>query len=220
METKTFSYESDNIKVTWDKKRCIHAEECVKGLPDVFNINQKPWIQPENAKADAIRNTIHKCPTGALQYEMLNSAQKETPPEINIVRLAEDGPVYIHGDIVIEDLDGNELMKDTRVAMCRCGLSSNKPFCDNSHIEGAFKADTSFNPERLQTEPVTGKGGELRIKLFPNAPFLVQGHYTLTGKDTDKEQSSKKMSFCRCGASSTKPFCDGSHKEIGFNSEA
>lgn len=219
MKEVKFTYESEEIKVTWDKNRCIHSEECVKGLPQVFDINSKPWIQPENAGASDVRETIHKCPTGALQYEMLNSEQTESAPEVNTVTLEKDGPVYIHGDIVIEDLDGNELHRDTRVAMCRCGLSSNKPFCDNSHIDGKFEADTSYDPERLRTEPVEGKGGELRIKLFPDAPFLVQGNYTLKGDDTGQEACSKKMSFCRCGASSAKPFCDGSHKQIGFSSE-
>lgn len=220
MESKIFSYENEEIKVTWDMKRCIHAKECVHGLPGVFDPDQKPWIQPDNASSEDIRNTISKCPTGALHYEMLKGVKKEEPPKVNTVLLEEDGPVYIHGNIVLEDLDGNELMTETRAAMCRCGLSSNKPFCDNSHIDGDFEADTSFNPERLQTEPVTGQGGKLRIKLFPNAPFLVQGNYTLCGEATGEEKSSKKMSFCRCGASASKPFCDGSHKAIGFNSES
>ena len=152
-----------------------------------------------------------------IEEELVKKLDKEEqPPEQNVITIEKDGPIYIHGEVVIRDMDENVVLKDTRVAMCRCGKSKNKPLCDNSHIDAGFKADTSYNVERLRTEPVEGKGGELSIKLFDNAPFLVQGNYDLVGADTGTETCSKKMSFCRCGGSKTKPFCDGSHKEIGF----
>jgi len=216
MKEKIFSYSTDKINVTWDQKRCIHAEECVNGLPNVFDPNEKPWIQPDNASVDELTNVIKQCPTGALHYELKKEESIEQPPEQNVITLDKDGPLYIHGEVVIRDMDENIVLKDTRVAMCRCGKSKNKPLCDNSHIEADFKADTTYNVERLRTDPVEGKGGELSIKLFDNAPFLVQGNYDLVGEETGSETCSKKMSFCRCGASQTKPFCDGSHKEIGF----
>ncbi|MTI88482.1 MAG: hypothetical protein FH748_10985 [Balneolaceae bacterium] len=216
MEKKVFSYEGNEVEVSWDQKRCIHAEECVHGLPDVFNPDQRPWIQPGEASTDELTDVIERCPTGALQYELKNSEENEEPPEQNVITIEKDGPIYIHGNVVIHDMDDNVVLKDTRVAMCRCGASENKPLCDNSHIEAGFEADTSYNVERLRTQPVEGKGGELSIKLFDNAPFLVQGNYDLVGEDTGSETCSKKMSFCRCGGSNTKPFCDGTHKKIGF----
>lgn len=216
MEERIFSYENDDIKVTWDLNRCIHAKECVHGLPDVFDPEKKPWIEPGNASPTELTETIKQCPTGALHYELKKSEAEENPPKQNVITIEKDGPLYIHGEVVIKDLDGNVVLEDTRVAMCRCGKSKNKPLCDNSHIEAGFKADTSYNPERLQTEPVKGKGGELSITLYENAPFLVEGNYDLVGNDTGRETCSKKMSFCRCGASHTKPFCDGTHKEVGF----
>jgi CDGSH-type Zn-finger protein/uncharacterized Fe-S cluster protein YjdI len=216
MKEKIFSYSTDKINVTWDKQRCIHAEECVHGLPNVFDPNEKPWIQPENASIDELTNVIKQCPTGALHYELKKEESTEQPPEQNVITIEKDGPLYIHGEVVIRDMDENIVLKDTRVAMCRCGKSKNKPLCDNTHIEADFKADTTYNVERLRTDPVEGKGGELSIKLFDNAPFLVQGNYDLVGEETGSETCSKKMSFCRCGGSQTKPFCDGSHKEIGF----
>ena len=47
MDSKKFTYENDDIKVSWDLKRCIHAKECVHGLPEVFDITKKPWINPD-----------------------------------------------------------------------------------------------------------------------------------------------------------------------------
>lgn len=219
MKEKILPYSTDEIKVTWDKERCIHAAECVRGLPKVFDPNRKPWIKPELASAEEVTEVIKRCPTGALHYELEDADKTEQPPEQNVITIEKDGPLYIHGEVVIKGLNGNVILKDTRVAMCRCGKSKNKPLCDNSHIEEGFKATTSYNVERLRTEPVKGKGGELSVTLYNNAPFLVEGNYDLVGEETGRETCSKKMSYCRCGASSTKPFCDGSHKKVGFVSD-
>lgn len=219
MKERVLNYQTEDIKVSWDKERCIHAAECVRGLPKVFDPDRKPWIKPELTSIDELTEVIERCPTGALHYELKKSNEAEQPPKQNVITIEKDGPIYIHGEVVIQDMDDNVVLKDTRVAMCRCGKSKNKPLCDNSHISANFKADTSYNVERLRAEPVNGKGGKLSITLYDNAPFLVQGNYDLVGDDTGTETCSKKMSFCRCGASNTKPFCDGSHKEVGFVSD-
>ncbi len=219
MKELVLTYQNDDIKVTWDKERCIHAAECVRGLPKVFDPKRKPWIKPALSYVDTLTEVIERCPTGALHYELKKSDREEQAPEQNVITIEKDGPIYIHGNVVVQDSDDNVVLKDTRVALCRCGASNNKPFCDNSHVDVNFTADTSYNVERLQTEPVKGKGGELSVKILPNAPFVVEGNYDLAGDDTGTETCSKKMSFCRCGASETKPFCDGSHKKIGFVAE-
>lgn len=219
MKEKVLTYQTEEIKVTWDKERCIHAAECVRGLPKVFDPDRKPWIKPDLASVDELTDVVERCPTGALHYELKTSDETESAPAQNVMTIKKDGPIYIHGEVVIKDLDGNVVLEDTRVAMCRCGKSKNKPLCDNSHLDADFKADTSFNVERLRTDPVKGEGGKLSITLYNNAPFLVEGNYDLVGKDTGRETCSKKMSYCRCGSSQTKPFCDGTHKEIGFVSD-
>lgn len=220
MQEKILSYNTDDVKVTWDIKRCIHAEECVRGLPGVFDSKSRPWIKPDLAGINELTEVIERCPTGALHYELKNTAETEQPPSQNVITIQKDGPIYIYGNVVIRDSDDKVVLKDTRVAMCRCGASKNKPLCDNSHIDAKFNADASYNVERLRTEPVQGKGGELSVKVLASAPFVVEGNYDLTGGDTGTETCSKKMSFCRCGGSQTKPFCDGSHKEIGFISDS
>ncbi len=218
MPEKIFTYESDEIEVTWDKVKCIHAKECVHGLPGVFNIDEKPWIQPSQANADKVAEVIRQCPSGALQYKRKDSGADEPIPEKNILTLVEDGPVYLKGNLQIKNLDGEVIAEETRAAFCRCGKSSNKPFCDNSHIEAEFKAGTEYNPERLLLEETDETGGELSVTIFPNAPFVIEGKYSLNGSDKTIS-TQKKMSFCRCGASSNKPFCDGSHKEVGFKAD-
>lgn len=217
MESRVFSYESDEVEITWDKKRCIHAEECVKGMPQVFDITRKPWIDPDSAdNPGMLKQVIEKCPSGALHYHFKNMEEVEQPPANNVVTIDKDGPVYVHGDIRVVDMDDKELFNDTRLAFCRCGASSNKPLCDNSHKNIEFSAPAVYNPERLLTEPSSSDGGKLNVKLVPNGPFVIEGSYEVKGEKESSTKTEKKMSFCRCGGSSNKPFCDGSHKDISF----
>ena len=48
------------------------------------------------------------------------------------------GPISVRGGIVIESADGREYEVRNRVTLCRCGQSSNKPFCDGSHVGCSF----------------------------------------------------------------------------------
>jgi CDGSH-type Zn-finger protein len=52
---------------------------------------------------------------------------------------------------------------------------------------------------------------------YPNGPYLLRGDFQLTGPDGEEiEPRRKTVALCRCGASRRKPFCDGTHKLIGF----
>lgn len=64
-------YQDEAIRVTYDAEVCQHAAECVKGLPQVFNGDAKPWIQLANGDPTAIAEQVKHCPSGALQFEML-----------------------------------------------------------------------------------------------------------------------------------------------------
>ncbi len=138
MSSKIHKYAGQGIIITYDVKRCIHAAECVRGLPSVFDANRRPWIEPAAATADEIAAVIRRCPTGALHYERTDGALEEAPPEQHTINIVPDGPLYIQGTIEIRAPDGTLLHRDTRVALCRCGASANKPFCDNSHRQVGF----------------------------------------------------------------------------------
>ncbi|MDX1496187.1 MAG: (4Fe-4S)-binding protein [Salinisphaeraceae bacterium] len=60
------TYEGEKITVSFDPNVCTHAARCVKGLPTVFNINNKPWISVDAAPADVVENQVAQCPSGAL----------------------------------------------------------------------------------------------------------------------------------------------------------
>jgi uncharacterized Fe-S cluster protein YjdI/CDGSH-type Zn-finger protein len=136
------TYTSQDITVYYTPKLCIHAAECVRGLPQVFDTTKKPWIQPEHADATAVAETIHHCPSGALRYERLDDGANETIPTTITGTFSENGPLYLRGPIKLTGGEGQTLFEGSRVALCRCGASSNKPFCDRSHQEINFQADT------------------------------------------------------------------------------
>jgi uncharacterized Fe-S cluster protein YjdI len=65
-------YSNEEITVVWKSQKCIHAAECVKALPKVYNPNERPWINIENATSEELKAQIMKCPSGALSYYLNN----------------------------------------------------------------------------------------------------------------------------------------------------
>lgn len=218
MRNRIFTYESNEIEVTWDQKRCIHAARCVRGLGEVFDTGKKPWIQPEKRSADEVADVIERCPTGALHYKMKKADRTEKPSSRNRVQPQRNGPIYFFGNLEVQDAEGNTVLKETRFAMCRCGSSHNKPACDNSHKKLDWSAPVSADTTDMDDmdEAIQDK---LLIKLMKNGPVLLEGTYTLESPEIGEFTSSKGIALCRCGGSSNKPFCDGTHKKIGFKAE-
>lgn len=57
---------------------------------------------------------------------------------------------------------------------------------------------------------------ETTIQILKNGPYIVNGTVTLLDSSGTKVQTTEKFALCRCGASTKKPFCDGTHSKIGF----
>jgi uncharacterized Fe-S cluster protein YjdI len=62
------AYEGSDFTVTFDPGVCIHAGRCVRGLPAVFDVRRKRWIDVDAASSDAIAAQVGRCPSGALQF--------------------------------------------------------------------------------------------------------------------------------------------------------
>lgn len=134
-------YASDTIEVHWEPRLCIHAMNCILGLPRVFVPESRPWVRVEEADADAIAATVLTCPTGALQFRRLDGGAQEEAPAEPTVEPRPNGPLYVRGRVRIVDAEGRLIREDTRVALCRCGASGNKPFCDGSHRRVGFTTE-------------------------------------------------------------------------------
>jgi uncharacterized Fe-S cluster protein YjdI/CDGSH-type Zn-finger protein len=133
-------YRNAQIAVSWEPKLCIHAGNCFRGLPDVFKPQSRPWVLVDGAAADEIADVVMTCPTGALHFERLDDGRQEPQPEETTIDVRFNGPLYIRGHLQITGSGGRLIREDTRVALCRCGHSKNKPFCDGSHRQVGFRA--------------------------------------------------------------------------------
>lgn len=211
------AYSGKKIIVTYDAKRCIHAKECIHGAPEVFNASAQPWVNPDNAEPAVTADVIHRCPSGALHYQTGDSKLAERPDPSNTITTTPHGPLYARGSLNLVSEAGEAILSDTRMALCRCGASKNKPFCDNSHFAVAFEdAGTATPGENAAAEMATA--GKLNIVPTANGPLHLQGQITVRNASGEVIFEGTETWLCRCGASSAKPFCDGSHERVGFRS--
>jgi uncharacterized Fe-S cluster protein YjdI len=129
-------YNNEDLIVLWEPKKCIHAAICVETLPKVYDPDRKPWIKPENASIQELKDQIHKCPSGALSYRQGNHENKEINENNNMetkVDVMENGPLLVQGTLHIKNSKGEVEIKTKTTAFCRCGASANKPYCDGVH---------------------------------------------------------------------------------------
>lgn len=221
MGSRIHVYKGTTITVTWDAAMCIHAAECVRGLPKVFDTSRKPWVDANAASATAIMGVIERCPSGALKYQFGNGAKSERPAKTNTITVTTDGPLHVRGELeIVRGSDGSVVAKDTRAALCRCGQSANKPFCDRSHAKTGFSelgVVTGPADAKPAAEPAGSSG--LRITLRPNGPLRLDGEMQIFDGGGRLAWQGPETALCRCGASKNKPFCDGSHREAGFVAE-
>ncbi len=220
------------------------------------------------------------------------------------IEVTEDGPYVVTGAVPIakqiievdEDgesvawVEGEELHRHAHYALCRCGASESKPFCDASHMVVGFDGTETATRESYEDQADVIEGPAVRLMdavqlcadtgfchtkriwslarsaetaedvddVMHGAALCPSGRYTAIDKATGEsseptiepsigliEDPSKGVSgpiwvrggipiqsaegieyevrnraaLCRCGASENKPFCDGSHVEIGFKAE-
>ncbi len=218
MASRLHIYESDAIRVTYDRRRCIHAAVCVFGLPEVFDTSQRPWIKVDAGAPDLVAEVSRRCPTGALHYQRKDGGPEEAPPPENTAIVSRHGPLYVRANMTLLGSDGSIELQDTRMALCRCGASAAKPFCDGAHTRVRF-ADRGESQTEAPPAPAP-LTGELSIEPERDGPLLFRGPVALIDSAGKRTAHGDDFALCRCGASANKPFCDGSHKRIGFRSEA
>lgn len=137
----------------------------------------------------------------------------------NVAEVAPGGPLCLTGQIHVE-VGGKVVAATDDVALCRCGHSGNKPFCDGSHRKVGFDDPGVMLGGRLVPpgKPGGAEAGEeerVLIVCATDGPLLVRGPLTVVAAD-GRTSAGTKGALCRCGTSSTKPFCDGAHRESGF----
>ena len=213
MAKKTF--EGKDADVHWDGKLCIHIGECGRDSSELFVGGRKPWCQPDLVTIGSAKDVIDRCPTGALTLTPKDGTEAETPDSENTISVMYNGPLYVRGDLQIDGAGAAPDGVRYRAALCRCGQSKNKPFCDNAHDEAGFRdfGAVGQSSENDQT------GGPLTVKRAKNGPLLLSGNVTIRAASGRVAWRGTKAALCRCGQSKNKPFCDGAHSKVGFEAD-
>jgi uncharacterized Fe-S cluster protein YjdI len=145
-------YETDQVRVSFDPKRCMHSGVCLRALPAVFDVSRRRWIDPARASAEDVMAAVAKCPSGALQSALVTAVHPSisrpgpTTPAGDPVSIESTDPtrpvkitvrerdgLLVEGPFKVVDAAGNVLREGDKCTLCRCGHSRTKPFCDNTH---------------------------------------------------------------------------------------
>lgn len=140
-----------------DDERCAYARFCHSNEGNIWQLIRKsddPKRREEAVKA------ANDCPTG--RFVALDKSGKPIEPvfepSIEILQDPEagaSGPIFVKGNIPIESSDGYIYEIRNRAALCRCGKSSNKPFCDATHVTIKY---TDYEKEPQSSSPIKEKG--------------------------------------------------------------
>ena len=134
------SYAGAEMTVHFSARLCSHAAECRRRLPAVFDLDERPWVQPDKGSVDAIKAVIAACPSGALRFGPGGAEQHLTGTTLRIT-VEPDGPYRVAAVPLLETPLAGAGATAEKYVLCRCGLSRNKPYCDGSHSEQGWKAD-------------------------------------------------------------------------------
>ncbi|QOX65052.1 hypothetical protein FRZ06_17730 [Anoxybacterium hadale] len=142
-------YVTEDLIIYWNLSHCSHSGKCTDMLPEVFNMERRPWICMDGADPLEVIRVIDKCPSGALRYGLTEHSAieprlaqgpgwigyKVTEPSVVQIRMVQNGPLLVKGPARILDPEGNSIRECVSMVLCRCGKTKNPPFCDGSHAE-------------------------------------------------------------------------------------
>jgi CDGSH-type Zn-finger protein len=203
-----------------------------------------------------------------------------------VIEVTKDGPLVVRNLDNLRNSKNEKIKTKSTIALCRCGYSANKPYCDGTHstinFSGEREIDNPLDRERtyvghgitihdnrticshaavcvsklssvfsLDRRPWINPNGadvdsiinlingcpsgalsysiggihyrdyerEPMIRIEKDGPYQVTGNIELKHELDLQPPSKEHYTLCRCGESKNKPFCDGSHHDIGFKDE-
>lgn len=130
-------YSNHDITVLWKPSVCSHSKKCWKELIQVFDPRNKPWINMDGATSERIKQQVSACPSGALSLKNDDEKIAENKNQ-TAIECIKNGPLMVMGNVLITNSDGSKQERKKVTAFCRCGASTNKPFCDGAHNQVNF----------------------------------------------------------------------------------
>jgi uncharacterized Fe-S cluster protein YjdI len=142
MPKETFKYSNNELTVIWKPNLCIHSKICWTNLRQVFDPTKRPWITMDGADTATIIEQVRQCPSGALSYETtadVLATNKAEAAQLFAIEIKQNGPILIKTACHITHSNGTIETKNGTTALCRCGASNNKPYCDGTHNKIGFE---------------------------------------------------------------------------------
>ncbi len=127
-------FEGKQLSVYYNQLLCSHAGECGERLKEAFNTDRDPWIVPDNATPEQIRDVVKACPSGALSWSQPGEDAQHIIGEQTGISIERNGPYRVTKVPLRSGVRSAGACPDKYV-LCRCGESKNKPFCDGTHAE-------------------------------------------------------------------------------------
>ena len=135
------SYTSSDGRLTIHDNRglCAHASQCTDNLASVFRLRTEPFVDPDGATPDEIAAVIAMCPSGALSYTLDGVDHRDRNDQTSVA-YPPGGP-YVITNVSLAGIDMPQGATDDHCTLCRCGESTNKPFCSGAHWNSNFDQD-------------------------------------------------------------------------------
>ena len=152
---KRDTYVGQQVTIFDNRGICQHSGFCTDRLSSVFHAGAEPFVAPSGGRMDEIIRAVRDCPSGALSFALdgveardLVDHGNKRPPTVEITK---DGPYRVSGGIPLtdgadQDVPRAEGSSREHYALCRCGQSQNKPFCDSSHERTGFRSSIRVDP--------------------------------------------------------------------------
>jgi CDGSH-type Zn-finger protein/ferredoxin len=134
------AYEGKEIVVLDNRGTCCHFGNCTDRLPQVFHRDGEAFVSPDGADAQSIETIVRACPSGALGF-VKDAVRYEGEEREQEIYVSHNASYYVRGGVEVEGEPMNKGALREHYALCRCGQSKNKPFCDGSHWYSGFTDD-------------------------------------------------------------------------------
>ena len=228
-------YTNGELTIVWKPAACIHSRNCwnaVTGMPQVFDPRKRPWITMENGPSSAeIAAQVRRCPSGALSTYYNAEAKNEAPAvkTDGLPGAAYRAPLPATDHPAPADSEPPAVTAHNAPADAKLAGVTDQNAPADAEPPGVTDHSAATHPAPLAATDRAAPGttvpepavtlpdpAAIRIKVLPNGPLLVHGLCEVEDAAGNLVQKPDTTAFCRCGASSNKPYCDGSHSRSGF----
>ena len=220
------TYVGEHITIHDNRGICSHAAHCTNRLSKCFDHSDGWSVYPDKASVDEVIEIVEACPSGALSYSIDGKETRDFDREQGI-HIEKHGPYQVRGGVEFEDAPWFDEVSREHYALCRCGHSKNKPFCDGQHWHAKYRDDDKIRVAMLddlrKSSPTTVEvlGVEVVVSLDDDTPRVRTSDGRELDSEVEKPWDEVLVSRSDLGASSDEaaPEADSDEVEGGTREE-